>query len=125
MFNGEKIYPVIMPQRFYQGFFLQANIFYIHFRKDLKNINLEIKNKPDTLFLIFTPEHGNLGDHAIAYSEIKRLNQLDIEFVEIPYFLLYRIADFKLLRIFNNKKGSYTWWRIFRHSLVPRGNNAP
>ena len=35
------------------------------------------------VFLVFTPEHANLGDHAIAYAETKMFNRLGIHFFEI------------------------------------------
>lgn len=93
--------------------------------RELKPFYEKYKRNKNLVFLIFTPDHSNLGDHAIAYSEIKLLNQLDIEFVEIPYFLLYRIADFKLLRIFNNKKvlihgGGYLGTLWFREEIMLR-----
>lgn len=43
----------------------------------------EFKKNPKTVFLILTPEHGNLGDHAIASAEINFLNKLGIKYIEI------------------------------------------
>lgn len=38
---------------------------------------------PNSVFLILTPEHDNIGDHAIALSEINLLDKLNIKFIEI------------------------------------------
>lgn len=92
---------------------------------ELKPLQKKYKENKNIIFLLFTPEHGNLGDHAIAYSETTLLNEMNIDFVEIPYFLLYRIADFKLLRFFNRKKvlihgGGYLGTLWFREEEMLR-----
>ena len=38
---------------------------------------------PDVVFLVLTPEHANLGDHAIAYAEAEMLKKAGIDYVEI------------------------------------------
>lgn len=38
---------------------------------------------PKAVFLILTPQHGNLGDHAIATSEADLLNALKIPYIEV------------------------------------------
>lgn len=43
----------------------------------------EFKKNPNTVFLILTPEHGNLGDHAIAQAETELLTRLGINYIEI------------------------------------------
>lgn len=45
-------------------------------------VKYKLRN-PNAVFLVFTPEHGNLGDHAIAYAEAKILNNAGIEYMEI------------------------------------------
>lgn len=99
----KKFIRLLCRNTFIKDFFYKLTS-YIHFRKDLKNINLEIKNKPDTLFLVFTPEHGNLGDHAIALAEAELLQTLGINYIEIPHFFLYKLRDYKLLSFFKGKK---------------------
>lgn len=41
------------------------------------------KNNPQSVFLVLTPEHGNLGDHAIAQAETSILKKLEINYIEI------------------------------------------
>ena len=43
---------------------------------------LRIEN-PKAVFLVFTPEHGNLGDHAIAQAEKTWLDSLDLPYIEV------------------------------------------
>ena len=58
------------------------------------------KEKP--VFLIFTPEHANLGDHAIAYAEQKLFNKLKIEYYEITGRQLYILQYYGYLKVLNN-----------------------
>lgn len=53
------------------------------------------------VFLVMTPEHGNLGDHAIALSETKLLSELGISYIEITGKQLSRLQQFKLLGLMN------------------------
>lgn len=53
------------------------------------------------VFLVFTPEHANLGDHAIAYAETKMFNQLGIRFFEITGQQLYVLRDYNYLKMLN------------------------
>ena len=41
------------------------------------------KKNPNTVFLLLTPEHGNLGDHAIASAETELLTGLGVNYIEI------------------------------------------
>lgn len=70
---------------------------------ELKPLHLKYKKNKNLVFIIFTPEYSNLGDHAIASAEIKLLDSLNIEYIEISNFLLYRIHKHNLLRFFNKK----------------------
>ena len=38
---------------------------------------------PQTVFLVMTPEHRNIGDLAIAYAEVQFLNRLGIKYIEL------------------------------------------
>lgn len=92
---------------------------------ELKPLQQKYKKNKNIVFLLFTPEHGNLGDHAIAYSEITLFKKMNIEFVEVSGFLLHRIADSNLLRFFNRKKllihgGGYLGTLWFREELLLR-----
>lgn len=59
------------------------------------------KNNMPFVFLVMTPEHGNLGDHAIAFAETELLKRAGISFVEITGKQLYRLKSYKLLGIMN------------------------
>lgn len=56
---------------------------------------------PRGVFLIMTPEHGNLGDHALAYAGTRMLKQLGIPYFEITSWQVDRLSRRKLLRILN------------------------
>lgn len=48
-----------------------------------KKYRAYFRENPNTVFLVMTPEHGNLGDHAIALAEIELLKKAGINFIEI------------------------------------------
>lgn len=54
------------------------------------------------IFLVFTPEHANLGDHAIAYAEQKMLEQCNIKYYEITGAQLYVLQHYGYLSILND-----------------------
>lgn len=57
--------------------------------------------KPNAIFLILTPEHVNLGDHAIAKAEIQILQKLGIDYIEIPNKRLECLYYTKWLHVMN------------------------
>lgn len=59
------------------------------------------KTTPKGVFLVFTPEHANMGDHAIATAETAMLRQLEIPFFEITGAQLGRLSHYGLLGILN------------------------
>lgn len=59
------------------------------------------KRNPRTVYLVLTPEHTNLGDHAIASEEIRLLQRLGIDYIEITGAQLSRLKTQKLLGIMN------------------------
>ncbi len=62
----------------------------------------DLKRKgEECVFLIMTPEHGNIGDQAIAYAEIKMLQKLGIKHIEISEYQLREIQTAKYLKMFN------------------------
>lgn len=56
---------------------------------------------PQSVFLVLTPEHGNLGDHAIAQAETELLTQLGIKYIEVPGWRLKEMMHAKQLHLFN------------------------
>ena len=61
----------------------------------------EFKKNPKTVFLLLTPEHGNLGDHAIAKAETEFLKKLDINYIEITGDKLNKMKWANQLDVFN------------------------
>lgn len=59
------------------------------------------KNSKDPVFLIFTPEHANLGDHAIAYAEQQLLERIGVSYYEITGKNLYLLEHYGYLKIMN------------------------
>lgn len=59
--------------------------------------------KSDTpfVFLVMTPEHGNLGDHAIAFAETEMLNTVGISYVEITGNQFWKLKYYNLLSVMN------------------------
>lgn len=53
------------------------------YRSVILPLRRKIKQTPDAVLLVMTPEHGNLGDHAIAMAETDLLQKNEIPFVEI------------------------------------------
>ena len=51
------------------------------------------------VFLIFTPEHANLGDHAIAFSEKKMLTEIGLRYYEVTGKKLLLLDQFGFLDI--------------------------
>ncbi len=75
-----------------------------HLLKKYKPIFKEHKKNPNMVFLIYTPIHENLGDHAIAIAEMTILDELGIGYTEITQAEIHKLKEFGLLRLFNNKK---------------------
>lgn len=59
------------------------------------------KNNTPFVFLVMTPEHGNLGDHAIAFAETELLRQTGISYIEITGKQLFSLKYYNLLGIMN------------------------
>lgn len=61
------------------------------------------KANPKTVFLVLTPEHSNLGDHAIAKAETDLLICNGIDYVEITGFQLYTLQKTGFLSVMNGR----------------------
>jgi len=64
---------------------------------------LERVRNPQAVYLVFTPEHGNLGDHAIAQSETEILLNLKIPYIEITGKQLFDLEKKKMLKVMNGR----------------------
>lgn len=74
---------ILYPLRWLHGQAYEAKIRHKTrqaFRKQFQEMR---KQNPKTVFLVMTPEHGNLGDHAIAYAETTMLKKLGIDYLEV------------------------------------------
>lgn len=102
-------------------------------RKFLRAFYEKKKRNSKTAFLIMTPEHENIGDHAIAYAETKLLEALGVDYVEITGKQLEELRNYHLLGILDGKPiflqgGGYlgTLWKeseiLFRQILKANPN---
>ena len=97
----KKIINKLCQHSFWKNFFYKLTG-YKHIIKKYLPIYLEHKKNPKIVFLVYTPVHGNLGDHAIALAEMELLNTLGIQYTEITMPEIHKLREFKLLRFFNN-----------------------
>lgn len=88
------LYKIFLNVLWIKGFFGYFNLL----GKDIIKFKNQHK-KP--VFLVFTPEHGNLGDHAIALAEEKLLKAIGIDFFEITGEQLRLLQHFKMLSLLN------------------------
>ena len=74
-------------------------------KRVLREIIKEIKSvDKDTFLLLYTPTHGNLGDHAIASAEKQFLKKNEIVFYEITDKKLILLNKHNKLKILNKRK---------------------
>lgn len=59
------------------------------------------RENPKSLFLLMTPEHGNLGDHAIAKAETMFLSACSISYIEVSSSKLKEMKWANQLDVFN------------------------
>lgn len=74
---------ILYPLRRFHGQMHEARIRAELRRKYRNQFRAMRKKNPKTVFLVLTPEHGNLGDHAIAYAEIAMLKEHGIDYFEV------------------------------------------
>lgn len=58
---------------------------------------------PKAVFLVMTPEHGNLGDHAIAKAEIQLLEKNNIPYIEITGAKIEQLKQQGFLGVMNGR----------------------
>ena len=75
-----------------------------HFLEKYKPIFKEHKKNPDMVFVVYTPTHENLGDHAIALAEMALLDEMGIRYTEITMPEIHQLKEYGLLKLFNNTK---------------------
>lgn len=67
-------------------------------------IKKKVKENPEIVFLVMTPEHGNIGDHAIAFAEKKMLQEAMIPYIEVTGRQLNKLKEYKILNVMDGKK---------------------
>lgn len=75
-----------------------------HLFKKYKPIFKKHKENSNMVFVVFTPTHKNLGDHAIALAQMDFLTDIGISYTEIPESELYKLKEFGLLKLFDKTK---------------------
>ena len=96
----EKIYAVCVENKLLKKIYTSISYvkWKIYYKKNLVNpINEYKKSTKNPIFLIFTPEHANLGDHAIAYAESILLKKAGIKYYEITGKKLYELEQYGYL----------------------------
>ena len=90
----------------------------------LNEFNEFFKQNQFGVILAMTPEHGNLGDHAIAYAEMKLLESLQIACLEISATELENLQKYNLLHLMNGHPilitggGNLgTLWIVYEHLI--------
>lgn len=95
----------LYPLRKLHGRFYEWRLFKKEKRSLKKKYLRKIRNcfckNPQSVILVLTPQHSNLGDHAIAIAEIKMLTDLGIPYVEITGKELALLQKYGLLSIMN------------------------
>lgn len=73
------------------------------FRTIALPIILQRLRKPKAIFLVLTPEHGNLGDHAIAKAEIRILRNINVDYIELSGKVLSTLLYSNLMCLLNGR----------------------
>ncbi len=61
------------------------------------------RKRPNAVFLVLTPHHKNLGDHAIAKAEVDMLRRIRVDYIEITEDVAYILQRYKRLGIMNGR----------------------
>lgn len=96
---------ILYPVRKLHGYIHEYKLYqknkHSFYKSYIKPIKEKLRHTPKLFFLVLTPEHGNMGDHAIAVSEAQLLNRLDYEYVEITGHMLTYFEQYNYLDIMN------------------------
>lgn len=71
-----------------------------HYRRQFRKAR---RANRKTVYLVMTPEHENLGDHAIAYAQTRLLKEHDISWVEITFNQLQELDRLGQLHLMNGR----------------------
>lgn len=90
---------ILFPLRRLHGLMVEEKIYREKKRGYKAFFAKKRKQNPRTVCLVLTPEHTNLGDHAIASETVRLLQELGIDYIEIPDEQLFAMRSQKLLDI--------------------------
>lgn len=76
---------------------------YFAFRTVALPVIIRRIRNPKAAFLVLTPEHGNLGDHAIAHAEALLLSEKGIPYIELTGSDLMRLQEHRFLGVMNGR----------------------
>ncbi len=105
--------------KLYKLYRILLDCLYYFFIQIIKCANKKI------VFLLLTPVHGNLGDHAIAYAECQLLKELNIRYFEVPGEFLFKIMKKNRMSVFDGNPilisgGGYLGTLWFNDELLVR-----
>lgn len=92
---------ILYPLRRLHGILHEENIRFQKRQYLKKQFNSKFKQNPHTVFLVMTPEHGNLGDHAIVSAETEMLKKHEIDYIEITDVQLQEWQYNRILDVMN------------------------
>lgn len=92
---------VLYPLRVLHGYLYESRLKRIQKKEFRERFICRKKENPNTVLLILTPDHGNLGDHAITYAETLLLKKNGIDYIEITLGTLYEWKYKGMLGIMN------------------------
>lgn len=99
------IQALLYPLRRLHGFIHDKTVFHktqrVLINEYIKPFKQKVKNNERIAFLVLTPEHSNLGDHAIALSESLLLKEIGIDYIEITSKKIAELNQHKLLSFMN------------------------
>ena len=92
---------ILYPLRRLHGILYEEKLRQRKIHELKKQFAEQFRENPSTVFLLMTPEHGNLGDHAIAFAIIRLLEKNSIQVIEISDKKLRKMSWEKQLGVFN------------------------
>ncbi len=92
---------ILYPLRWLHGWLYEKKLKFLQRRKIRKQFCSEFAKNSKTVFLLMTPEHGNLGDHAIVKAENDILTACGINYMEVTSRKLSEMMSENNMDLFN------------------------
>lgn len=90
-----------MKDFFYPLRVIHGNIH--EWRVNILPLYIERLKNARAVYLVLTPEHGNLGDHAITQSEVEILHELKIPYIELTDKRIHDLETKNAVRVMNGR----------------------